>query len=183
MVRTGSRVQLPSTAPVKINDDSMYRRQETIDELKRVFNKNKDNQLAIVVIGHLIIETLIEDLIRTQLQKPNKFFELKDTITYAIKVHLLFAMGIIKDKQVRRSILELNTIRNNFAHKKGYILTKDEVNKILFDPEDKNIEALSGIDFINSKLIIAISSLAGYLCHALEDYNLEDIELFDKNFK
>lgn len=71
----------------------------------------------IILKGHLLIEEQVIRLIKSQLFAPEKFK--KVTLNFKNRIELLWCLLPMEngDDSLRRTILEINTIRNNIAHK------------------------------------------------------------------
>jgi len=80
--------------------------------------------LSTVVMGHLVIENLLVEAIKTQLKVPCEFNPY--SLSYPEKVGLCISQRIIPTNK-KSAYLKLNTLRNKFSHQLNYELTFDEV--------------------------------------------------------
>jgi hypothetical protein len=78
--------------------------------------RKHDDELGIVLKGHLFMEHLINQIISAKCKSPNKILEDTRAYTFSIKTQLLFSMGLLPEP-IFRNITKMNTIRNKLAHK------------------------------------------------------------------
>ena len=79
--------------------------------------------LNIVLLGHLVIENLLVEAIKTKLKYPEEFNPSR--LDFPQKVELCVSFGILPSKK-KKVYLKLNTLRNNFAHKLDYEISFDD---------------------------------------------------------
>ncbi len=91
-----------------------------LDHVTSLFS---DNTLSAFVTGHLIIESLLVQMIDLKLEHPDKFNAFN--LNFPTKVNICEAVGLI-DLDMASFLLEMNKIRNRFAHKLGYSLSFDD---------------------------------------------------------
>ncbi len=82
-----------------------------------------DRPLQVAVMGHLVIERLLEELIKTQLRCPCALDI--DRLRFLQKVDLCIALGALPDR-FRPACRRLNTLRNRFSHDLGYSVKFEE---------------------------------------------------------
>lgn len=96
------------------------------------------SQLGAFVMGHLIIESVLVQLIDTKLSKPEKFDAFQ--VSFPRKVELCLAHGLF-DAELASLLHEINTVRNKFAHRLGFKLSFSQLFALA------NHAAESGIDY------------------------------------
>lgn len=79
--------------------------------------------LYIILSGHLVIEHLLEEAIKTQLRQP-KEIDLS-RLNFPNKVELCVSFGILHPRK-KAVYLKLNTLRNKFAHRLDYEISFDD---------------------------------------------------------
>jgi hypothetical protein len=79
--------------------------------------------LGTILMGHLVVENLLVEAIKTRLDFPEEFDPYK--IDYPEKVDLCVGLGILPSAK-KQVYLKLNNIRNKFAHELNYELTFDD---------------------------------------------------------
>jgi hypothetical protein len=111
------------------------RKQPNLNHLMLLFS---NDIMSAFINGHLITETLLVQLIDLRLDHPDEFntFDLN----FPAKVNLCKALGLI-NSDMTDFLLEMNSIRNRFAHRLGYNLSFDNA----FD--FAKAAAKGGIDF------------------------------------
>ena len=110
----------------------------TSPTLEDIFGLIDRDQLSIVVFGHLVIESILTQLIELSLDRPDESDSIR--LTSWQKASLCYAQGAI-DKRLYSFLSDLNKLRNKFAHRLGFHLNFDQA----FDLAKKAGKA--GIDF------------------------------------
>lgn len=81
------------------------------------------NEITLVVIGHFLVEHLLNQIILSKCKNPNKIIN----FTFAIKTEILDSMGLLPD-DIYKNISKLNSIRNKVVHTlKANLIEKDMV--------------------------------------------------------
>ncbi len=96
------------------------REQPNLDHLISLFS---DDTISGFITGHLIIESLLVQMIDLKLEYPDEFDAF--SLNFPAKADLCKALGLI-DSDMTSFLLEMNTIRNRFAHRLGYSLSFDD---------------------------------------------------------
>ncbi len=96
------------------------REQPNIDHLLSLFS---DDTISAFITGHLIIESLLVQMIDLKLEYPDEFDAF--SLNFPAKANLCRALGLI-DSDMTNFLLEMNTIRNRFAHRLGYSFSFDD---------------------------------------------------------
>jgi len=123
----------------------------------------RSDELSMVLRSHLYIESLLDEIITRKLPNPNKL-KGKNNLKFSFKVDLAEALGILPEDYAS-SIRGFNGIRNNFSHKKGYVLTDDKLSciKVKWNENQKNsfCKALqfSRVEGLTTGLFYFLSSL------------------------
>lgn len=98
---------------------------------------NRDDELGCVVRAHLHIEYLVDKLLAHHFPEPSAIARLH--LDYADKVIVLEAFGYLPN--LTKPLSAIGSLRNDFAHKLDYGLTKDRMDGLYntFDSEGKQI--------------------------------------------
>lgn len=86
--------------------------------------------LGTILMGHLVVENLLVEAIKTQLDFPEEFDAYK--IDYPEKVDLCVGLGILPSAK-KQVYLKLNNIRNKFAHELNYEFTIDDTLRYIHE--------------------------------------------------
>ncbi|MBS4204024.1 hypothetical protein [Lederbergia citrea] len=89
---------------------------------------NADDPLQIVIRCHLIVESKLIKLIELSLENKNELDVEK--LNFPTKVNLAFALGCIEEKYLKPVLLNINSLRNKFAHNIKYELSENDVMKL-----------------------------------------------------
>jgi hypothetical protein len=103
-----------------VSNKGKGREQPNINHLMSLFS---DDTISAFITGHLIIESLLVQMIDLKLEHPNEFDAFN--LTFPAKVNLCKALGLI-DYDMTNFLLEMNTIRNRFAHRLGHRFSFDD---------------------------------------------------------
>ncbi|WP_280542466.1 hypothetical protein [Chromohalobacter sp. 11-W] len=79
------------------------------------------------LIGHLVIEHLLEEIVLSYDSKLKEHFL---SLTHSRKITLIKSLGLIPD-DVANCLQSINNMRNNFAHKLGYAPNKGELLNLI----------------------------------------------------
>ena len=133
----------------------------TFDDIEKYYSKKHLNEF---IIGHLAIETILNQLIEIKLIKPNNLDKLN--LSFNQKIELLFSMDLFSDKMVE-FLKCINSYRNKFAHDINFNLDFQLAFNLV------NIAATAGIDFSDD-------GIYNNKQWSQENYNVEGIvdELF-----
>lgn len=94
-------------------------------------------QLSKILVGHQAIENKIDFLLSFHFDKPNFYLDTK--FTFAQKINLLLATGII-DEKFGSFIKKLNKLRNKHAHDFDYEIAFDEAFDLVNCANDASVE-------------------------------------------
>jgi hypothetical protein len=97
----------------------------------------QNHQLHDCLIGHLIVESLLVQLIDTDLRMPDVFDAFR--IRFHHKVKLCAAMAIIPE-ELAGFLERLNELRNRFAHRLGYRLSFEDLHALAIEAANVGIE-------------------------------------------
>jgi len=111
------------------------REQPNLNHLMSLFS---DEIMSAFINGHLIIESLLVQLIDLKLKNPDDFNAFH--LNFPGKVNLCKALDLI-DIDLATFLLEMNSIRNRFVHRLGYNLSFDDAFSFV------QAAAKGGIDF------------------------------------
>jgi hypothetical protein len=116
------------------------REQPNIAHLISLFS---DDTISAFITGHLVIESLLVQMIDLKLEHPDEF----DTfsLNFPAKTNLCKALGLI-DSDMTNFLLEMNTIRNRFAHRLGYSFSFDDAFSFA------QAAAKGGVDFSDDSI-------------------------------
>lgn len=123
-----------------MSKESKDRVKPNINHLTSLFSNDSTSAF---IKGHLIIEALLVQMIDLKLKEPDAF----DTfsLNFPSKTNLCRALGLI-DLSMTTFLLEMNKIRNRFAHRLGYNFSFDDAFKFAQD------SAKGGIDFSDDSI-------------------------------
>ncbi|MDM5465464.1 hypothetical protein [Bacillus cereus] len=133
-------------------------------EIVQAVNKfNEDtkgeDELQVILRGHLYIEHEIEKLLRLELAEPDYILK-NNRLMFANKVNLAVALGLLPKN--RKTMYEkLNSIRNNYAHQLDFELDEKHLNGIVscMDKEVKDRYVGSSENTLLENMKCAISAL------------------------
>lgn len=96
-----------------------------------------EDELGAVVRAHLYIEYFTDQIIQIVVAKPECLKPLN--LDFSGKVNLLMALGV--DPEIKKPLTVLAGLRNKFAHRPNYKLTKSETNNLYeaIGTDDKNL--------------------------------------------
>ncbi len=77
--------------------------------------RHHTDELGLVVQGHLLIEFILNEIIRRALKMPTDILNDHRSYTFAIKAQVLYSTGHLP-KYIYRNIRRINSIRNYLAH-------------------------------------------------------------------
>ena len=99
-------------------------------ELLNKFNEDtkSEDELQVVLRGHLYLEHEIEKLLRFVLVEPD--YILTNRFMFMNKVNLGVALGLIPE-ELAKVYEKLNRLRNNFAHKLDFKITDKNLDDIV----------------------------------------------------
>jgi hypothetical protein len=92
-----------------------------------------DKDVFSLLKGHLIIEGILETLIKRNLKYPNHLLN-KRQLSFDFKVDLLRSLDAIPEKIVS-PIKAINKLRNDLAHTEEHEITMDDLKKLQFEWE------------------------------------------------
>jgi len=130
------------------------REKEKMDKFHKKHWNNTDDIIAIILKSHLYIESLIDDIITSNMVKPNRILEKK----FSTKLDIFEAMNLdVPSKVLVEKLRKLNKLRNQLAHKLDKKLNEADIAPLLKDVQVKK-------DFsLKRKLSFALQHLIGYL--------------------
>ncbi len=89
----------------------------------RLFDESASEELHVVLRGHLLLEGLLNEIIRRSVICPDAIADLRQT--FFTRVKLLRATGRIGDGE-QEILLAMNSLRNRLAHQLEFSVTFDE---------------------------------------------------------
>ncbi|MEA1648786.1 hypothetical protein UAJ10_07120 [Nitrospirillum sp. BR 11164] len=95
---------------------------------------NYSPEIASILKGHLLIERILETLIRKNIEHAERFLD-KNRITFEMKIDLVNALGLLPNAHLGAA-KALNKIRNSYAHDENYELSFGELNSLKVYWED-----------------------------------------------
>lgn len=99
---------------------------------------NTDDAMLLVIRGHLILEHVLISFIRAGLSNP-EFLKI-DRLNFPAKTQLAVAMGLLS-KDLAKTLLHVNGLRNEFAHNLEFQVTAPAIDKFFdtFPPEGREL--------------------------------------------
>lgn len=99
---------------------------------------NEEDELQIILRGHIYIEHEIEKMVRNHLVEPSAILGGRNRVPYNNKLKLAVALGVLpKDKKSPYD--KLGGLRNKYAHKLNYKMTESDFRELV-DSMDKDIK-------------------------------------------
>jgi hypothetical protein len=135
--------------------------------------RRNDDELAIVLKGHLLVEYLLNKIIAEKCKSPKNILEDSRNYTFSVKLQILYAMGLLPEI-IYGEIVRLNKFRNKYAHNLEFELKPDEM--ILIDFSGKNrIFKTKGKKFPEREYLktLCFSILLHLRNHMLKELNLD----------
>jgi hypothetical protein len=74
-----------------------------------------DDESAIILKGHLLVEYLLDKIIEQKCKAPNKILDDSRTYSFSVKLQLVYSMGLLPD-YLYENIVRINRLRNKLAH-------------------------------------------------------------------
>ncbi|WP_255262190.1 hypothetical protein [Bacillus cereus] len=100
---------------------------------------NEEDELQIILRGHIYIEHEIEKMLINHLVEPSVIMGGRNRLNFNTKLNLAVALGLLpKDKKSPYD--KLGGLRNKYAHKLNYKMTELDLNKLV-DSMDKEIRS------------------------------------------
>lgn len=115
--------------------DNLFNETEFDDLISRM---SVNDPLQAIIRGHLMLETRLIRLIELSLKEKEELDVTK--LRFPTKVDLACALGAIKDKNYKKMLLKINTLRNKFAHDIDKDLEKEDVFQLFSG--DSHMQAL-----------------------------------------
>lgn len=100
----------------------------------------KNRSLTAIIKGHLVIESLLDELVECGLKHPDR--NLIDNLKFWQKVNLCVSIGLLKPES-KLAYQKLNSIRNEIAHQLDKNITRKEVVDFFNLLTDEQMAALS----------------------------------------
>jgi hypothetical protein len=75
----------------------------------------RSDELTTVVKGHLLVEFVLNELIRRGLRDPKPLLDDHRSYTFAVKAQILYSARLLPP-EIFRNIVRINKIRNQLAH-------------------------------------------------------------------
>jgi len=78
--------------------------------------RHHSDELGLVVQGHLLIEYVMNELIRYRFKHPAQILNDHPSYGFAVKARILYSTGALPE-HIFRNIRRINSIRNHLAHR------------------------------------------------------------------
>lgn len=92
-----------------------------------------DEEISVILRGHLVVEQVLEKLLSQNMESPKAFF--KQNRSYELKLDLAKALGLLDQKHYA-AFKALNKVRNQYSHDHNYKVSIEELSSFKFDWED-----------------------------------------------
>lgn len=129
-----------------------------------VINTFADDPLQVIIKGHLILESKLITLIELCLINKQEIDIAR--LRFPVKVDLAYALGAIKQKGYKKIFMNINSLRNKFAHNINYEFIDEDFVK-MFDG-NSNVEIFFRELFHEKDYLYKIKILFLLLYTALE---------------
>jgi hypothetical protein len=127
--------KIPKTKLIALRETFPYflpKKSKTLStNLHKILLLNK-NPRDMTILSHLILENMIEEIIRKKVKEPNPILE----YSFYNKIKIMYSFGLIPEEMFRNLKL-INTIRNNFAHNLKFSLTDFSFNDFSYFKNSK----------------------------------------------
>ena len=77
--------------------------------------RHHTDELGLVVQGHLLVEFVLNEIIRRKFKKPKDILSDHRSYTFSIKARVLYSSDLLPE-HLFRNIQRINAIRNHLAH-------------------------------------------------------------------
>lgn len=77
--------------------------------------RNGEDELGLIIKGHLLIEYALNQLIQLNVKNPNVFFKDNRLNAFSTKLNLIDSLGLLP-RFIIQNISTINKIRNHYAH-------------------------------------------------------------------
>ena len=135
-----------------------------------LFHRINDSDLLTgFVIGHLVVEHLIEEVMLNYDSKLKNHFQ---SLTHSRKISLINSLGLVPDG-VASCLQSINKMRNRFAHQLGYEPNKGELLNLIFKCKNNFNDLTDGLEQLHGAL-----SETDSLVEAQEKYGVGLADLF-----
>jgi hypothetical protein len=98
--------------------------------------RRDSDELTLIVKGHLLIEFVLNEIIRRNLKQANVILDDHRSYTFGIKARVLFSTGLLPE-HIFSNIRRINQIRNYLAHNLRTEAIKMDFRFTRFDDEKK----------------------------------------------
>jgi hypothetical protein len=119
------------------------------------------DELTIILKGHLIVEYMLDAIIKEKFKNPKKILG----YSFFRKLEILFSLGLLPD-YLFRNIVTLNNIRNNYAHDLTYSVNINELPVMGIDnrqlPKSPKLKRYSLKSNVRSFCVLVIMQLRNY---------------------
>lgn len=85
-----------------------------------------DDEIAIILKGHLLVEYLLDRIIREKCRAPGRILNDSHSYTFSVKLQILYAMGLLPE-HLHRNIRRINRLRNKLAHELDFSIHKGDM--------------------------------------------------------
>jgi hypothetical protein len=96
--------------------------------------EKKSTDIPTVLIGHLLLEYLMNRIIEKKCKSPKKIIEHPRDYPFSVKLQIIYSMELLPD-HIFNNIAKINKIRNGLAHNLDF----HETDRIIFEPSGKSI--------------------------------------------
>jgi hypothetical protein len=121
-----------------------------------LFHRIDDSDLLTgFVIGHLVVEHLLEEIVLSYDGKLKEHFL---SLTHSRKISLINSLGLIPDG-VAGCLQSINKMRNKFAHQLGYEPNKGELLNLISKCRDNFNDMTDGLEQLHDALSDSTSLL------------------------
>ncbi len=113
-----------------------------LNHLLRIDNP-ENAQLCQFILGHLVIESILVQLIDTKLADPDGLNSFR--LSFPQKIELCLGLGLIK-KYLGNFLIKINEFRNKYAHRLDYKIEFDTVYSLVQEAGGAGIEFTDDVD-------------------------------------
>lgn len=133
-------------------------------------NRTHDRTRSIVLTGHLIVEYLINRVIKSKCKASQSILKDSRNYPFSVKLQLLYSMKLLPD-HIYNNIKKLNTFRNQLAHNLDF--DESRIDRSYFNRDGKLVKMRfrrtnpSAKRFLRMFSYLTVEQLARYISNEL----------------
>ena len=129
-----------------------------------------DDEAAIILKGHLLIEYLIDKIIEQKCKAPDKILEDPRNYPFSVKLQFVYSMGLLPD-YLHENIVRINRLRNKLAHNLDFELDRNNMTIVNWEGETIRIrpkrKRYPERDYLRTLCFSTLAFLRGHMIQEL----------------